>query len=368
MRSFTKLSKVNPGFQTEDLFTFQAAPESESLRDGPSFAQFDMDFMERLRALPGVQTVGLVQNLPLDEHTNMAGFRTDEMPNDAITGVGLSFTYTGGDYFRAMGIKVIAGETFDSRALNATAGKIVISKAAAQYLWPGKNAVGHRLLHRPENAWFEVIGVVDDVLQTSLRDKPQPLVYLPLIGPKPDSWRVASPAYVLRTTRSEVIAPEVRRLVHEVAPSAPMYAVATMAALSHRATLQLSFTMLTLGIVSGLALILGAVGLYGVLSYVVAQRTREIGLRMALGAQTRQVLLMVVAQGAKVVGLGVVIGVAVALASTRVLESLLYGVEPADVATFVGMSASMIAVGLLAAYMPARRASSVDPMVSLRGE
>jgi ABC-type antimicrobial peptide transport system permease subunit len=173
---------------------------------------------------------------------------------------------------------------------------------------------------------------------------------------------------VIKTPRAELIAPEVRALVREVAPNAPMYRVFTMAGLARDSMVQLSFTMLTLGIVSTLALILGAVGLYGVLSYVVAQRTREIGVRMALGAEASRVRRMVVVQGTRVVAIGVVIGVAVAIMSTRALGTLLFGVPALDVATFVGMSASMLVVGLLASYMPARRASTVDPMESLRGE
>ena len=147
-----------------------------------------------------------------------------------------------------------------------------------------------------------------------------------------------------------------------------MYRVYTLAGLARDSMVQLSFTMLTLGVVSVLALILGAVGLYGVLSYVVAERTKEIGVRMALGAEAGQVRRMVVAQGAKVVAIGVVIGFAVALASTKALGSLLFDVAAFDLTTFVAMSLSMVLVGLLASYLPARRASSVDPMESLRGD
>jgi len=210
--------------------------------------------------------------------------------------------------------------------------------------------------------------VVEDVMQDSFRDTPLALVYFPLVGPTPRSWAVPSPAYVIKTSRAEVIAPEVRALVREVAPEAPMYRVFTMAGLAKDSMVQLSFTMLTLAIASGLALILGAVGLYGVLSYVVAERTREIGVRMALGAQAEQVRSMVVKQGARVVGAGVVIGIAAAIASTRALGSLLYGVQAVDAATFAGMSVSMVAIGLLASYLPARRASNVDPIESLRGD
>jgi ABC-type antimicrobial peptide transport system permease subunit len=153
-----------------------------------------------------------------------------------------------------------------------------------------------------------------------------------------------------------------------MAPEAPMYRQYTMAQLEAESMVALSFTMLTLGIASMLALVLGSVGLYGVLSYVVAERTREIGVRMALGARAEQVLRMVVAQGARVVGLGAVIGIGVAFGSTRLLGAMLFGVEALDWATFAAMSLSLILVGLLASYIPARRASAVPPMESLRGD
>jgi hypothetical protein len=268
-----------------------------------------------------------------------------------------------------MGVEVLAGEVFASRDLDATMGKVVVSRAAANLLWPGENAVGRRLRLEGNNLpWMTVIGVVEDVMQTNFRTPPRPLVYFPLVGPTPGSWVLPTPAYVLKTTRAEVIAPEVLALVRDVAPNAPMYRVYTMAGLARRSMIDLSFTMLMLGIVSSLALILGAVGLYGVLAYVVAQRTREIGVRIALGAETGQVRRMIVAQGAKVIALGIVIGMGVALASTRALGSLLFGVAALDPATFLAMSAAMVGIGLLASYIPARRASRVDPMESMRGD
>ena len=368
IRSFDKLRNVDPGYDTKDILSFQIAPEGEQLTDGPSYARFAMDFMDRLRALPGVQQVGLVENIPLNEGTGLVPFRTEEMSTDPDAVTRVNMTFAAGDYFRAMGIDVLAGEPFPARDLAATQGKVVISRSAANRFWPGRDAVGRRLQRPGNEAWHVVIGVVEDVLQDGFRDAPQELVYFPLVGPAPDSWVISSPAYVIRSSRAEIMAPEVRALVREVAPTAPMYRVYTMAELVRDSMVQLSFTMLTLGIVSILALILGAVGLYGVLAYVVAERTREIGVRMALGAEASHVRRMVVVQGARVVAVGVMIGIAVALASTRVLGTMLFGVESADLATFVGMSATMILVGLLAAYVPARRASRVDPMGSLRGE
>jgi predicted permease len=369
-RSFAKLSRVDPGYDTRDVFTFQIAPEAKHLNDGPSFARFSMDFMDRLRALPGVQLVGLVENVPLDESTGIASFRNESMGDDprAVT-PRINRTWAAGDYFKAMGIAVLSGEVFASRDLAATMGKVVVSRSAANLLWPGENAVGRRLRAEGNNLpWMTVIGVVEDVMQTNFRTPPRPLVYFPLVGPSPTSWALPTPAYVLKTTRAEVIAPEVLTLVREVAPNAPMYRVYTMAGLARRSMIDLSFTMLMLGIVSSLALILGAVGLYGVLAYIVAERTREIGVRMALGAETGQVRRMVVAQGAKVITLGIAIGIGVAFASTRALGTLLFGVAALDTATFLAMSAAMVGIGLVASYIPARRASRVDPMESLRGD
>jgi ABC-type antimicrobial peptide transport system permease subunit len=172
----------------------------------------------------------------------------------------------------------------------------------------------------------------------------------------------------VKSSRADRLTSEVRELVRQIAPEAPVYREFTMAFLAKRSMQQLSFTMLTLGVVAGLALLLGAIGLYGVLSYVVAERTREIGVRMALGATASAVRRMVVSQGARVVVVGAIIGVAVALASTRVLGSLLFGVKPVDPIVFAAMSAMMVAIGGLASYIPARRASSVNPIESLRSD
>jgi predicted permease len=324
--------------------------------------------MERLRKLPGVQLVGLVENIPLNEGTAGGRFRTEEMANSPDAGTLLNYNFSAGDYYKAMGIRVLRGRPFETNDHVSNLRNVVISKTAANLLWPGKDPIGRRLQRQGMTTWETVVGVVEDVMQYGFRDTPQALVYFPLVGPEPRSWVISSPAYVLKTRRADTIAPEVRALVRSVAPSAPMYRVFTMEGLAKDSMVQLSFTMLTLGIASSLALILGAVGLYGVLSYVVAQRTREIGVRMALGAEAAMVRRMVVAQGARVVAIGVVIGVAVALGSTRALGSLLFGVKAVDALTFVGMSVSMIAIGLLASYVPARRASRVDPIESLRGD
>jgi predicted permease len=367
LRSFSALRQVDPGYDTADIFTFQIAPDNPSLPDGPAFARFHHEFMDRLRALPGVQSVGLVENVPLDEGTAGARFRAEGAAGEVDEGPLLQVTFAAGDYFKTMGIDVLAGRPFENNDHLSALPNVVISRKAAETLWPGQTAIGKRLQRQGLPASYTVVGVVEDVMQDSFRDTPRPLVYYPLVGPTPTSWAITSPAYVVKSARADSLAPDVRTIVREIAPEAPMYRVYTMEGLAAGSMVRLSFTMLTLGIASTLALILGTVGLYGVLSYIVAERTKEIGVRMALGARAEQVRLMVVAQGARVVAIGVVIGVAVAFASTRALGSLLFGIEAIDVPTFAAMSAAMLGIGLLASYLPARRASNVAPTESLRG-
>ena len=368
VQSFQKLRHVDPGYRTDDIYTFQFAPDQPQLNDGPSLGRMHLNFMDRLRALPGVSAVGVVNNLPLDEGTGSSRVLTDEMAADA-GGVLLSFNFTGGDYFRVMGIDLLQGRPFTNEEATSPNSSIIISRSAATKLWPNENPLG-RQLRRVGSTMppFTVVGVVDDVKQNDWREEGEPVVYLPLTGPVPDAWALGSPAYAVKSTRAASMGREVRELVRQVAPEAPVYREYTMEFLARRSMVQLSFTMLTLGVVSALALVLGALGLYGVLAYVVAERTREIGVRMALGATTRAVLRQVISDGAKVVLVGIVVGVAAALASTRFLGTLLYDVRAVDPIVFALMSLMMLAVGMLASLMPARRASGVNPIEALRSD
>jgi predicted permease len=370
VQSFLALSRVDPGFETNDIFTFQMAPDDEEhgLVDGPTWAQFHYTFMDRLTAMPGVERVGVVSTLPLDEGAGRMRFATARMIGDEEAQPLLGYAFVGGDYFRTMGIALLGGAYFERNANPSAEVKAIISRSAADLLWPGEDPIGQLLRPQADTSlWLTIAGVVEDVMLRDLRQEAMdPMVYLPMVGPTARTWAVGTPAYVVKSARAETIAPEVRELIREVAPSAPMYRVFTMAGLADRSMAQLSFTMLTLAVAAGLALLLGAVGLYGVLSYVVAQRTREIGVRMALGARAGEVRRMVMAQGGRVTLIGVGIGVVVALLLTRVLEGLLFGVRPIEVTTFAAMAVVMLGVALLASYIPAKRASSVDPMRSLR--
>ena len=370
VESFQRLRHVNPGYDVRDIYTFQYAPDQPGLRDGPSLGQFHLNVMNRLRALPGVTAVGVVNNIPLDEGTLAASVRTDEMPADAQP-VMINVNFTGGDYFRAMSIPVLQGRGFTTDEAVVPNNNAIISRSAAEKLWPGQNPLGRHIRPRigaQDSISFTIVGVVGDVKQNDWTETGQSNVYFPLTGPSPRAWGMGSPAYVVKSPRAETLKRDVRAIIHEVAPEAPVYREFTAEFLARRSMIQLSFTMLTLGVVSALALILGAVGLYGVLSYVVAQQTREIGVRMALGATAAAVRRQVVSQGTRVVLAGVIIGIIAAVASTRLLGTLLFDVKAVDSRTFVAMSLAMIGIGVLASYMPARRASNIDPIEALRSD
>ena len=371
VQSFNKLRNVDAGYDTKDIYTFQYAPDQPALENGggPVWGRLHLSVMDRLRQLPGVSGVGVVNNIPLDEGTNTIRFVSDGARD--TDGILLNMNFTGGDYFKVMGIDLLAGRNFTNDEAVTPNTSVVVSRGAAAKLWPDQNALGQRVqpkFGRTQWPFFTVVGVVDDVKQDDWREAGEEIVYFPLTGPTDSAWAMGSPAYVVKSPRADVLTREVREIIRQVAPEAPVYREYPMEFLARRSMIQLSFTMLTLLVVSGLALVLGAIGLYGVLSYIVAERTREIGVRMALGATTTAVRRQVVGQGARVVAVGVVIGVIVALATTRLMSALLFGVKAVDPLVFAAMAAVMIGVGMLASYMPARRASSVDPIVSLRSD
>src|SRR5689334_13205008 len=264
VESFQRLRHVNPGYDVKDIYTFQYAPDQPNLRDGPSLGRLHLDVMNRIRALPGVTTVGVVNNIPLDEGTPTVRVRTDEMSSDAQP-VLLNLNFTGGDYFRAMSIPVLQGRAFTNDEAVTPNNNVIISRSTAEKLWAGQNPLGRHM--RPsfgnqDTLSFTVVGVVGDVKQNDWRETGQSNIYFPLTGPTPRAWGMGSPAYVVKSPRAASLTRDVRAIVRQVAPEAPVYREFTGEFLARRSMIELSFTMLTLGVVSALALILGAVGLY----------------------------------------------------------------------------------------------------------
>lgn len=361
-RSFWELNRVDPGYDKEDIFTFQVAVRRDDLRERAAMSQFQYEFMDRLAALASVESVGFITTLPLDEGAGSTAVTSRQLEASGAEPPRVRNAGAGGAYFQAMGIDLVEGRFFDRIEEEQGLPNVIISESAAELLFAGESAIDQevRPSDNPNSPWFTVVGVVEDVRIDDFRQPPQAMVYLPGVS--------ASPAYVLRTTRANQIAPEVRALVQEVIPESPMYRIFTMETLAANTMASLSFTMLMLGIAAVLATILGAVGLYGVLSYVVTQRGPEIAIRMALGAERAGLRRMFVLQGGRVALLGVGVGVLISLGVTRFLSTLVYGVETLDPSTFGAMAAVMVAVALMASYIPARRASAVDPMWSLRTE
>ena len=362
-RSFWQLRDVDAGYDTKNIFTFQIAPNRPELKDRTSVSQFQYAFMDRLKALPGVESVGFITTLPLDEGAGTNNITTPKIMASGAEAPLVHVAAAGGAYFQTMGIELKSGRFFDRAEEERGIQNVIISTAAAAMLFPGEDPLQKQV--RPATAtgdsWFTVIGVVEDVKIDDLRRKsPEPMVYLPGVS--------TSPAYVLKSTRANQLEPEVRALIREMIPESPMYRIFTMERLAANAMAGLSFTMFMVSLAAALALILGAVGLYGVLSYRATQRRQEIGVRMALGAEAKTVRRMFVWQGGQVALLGVVVGVVAAIGLTKYIQTLLFDIGRLDVTAFAGMSAVMIAVALLASYIPARRASRVDPVIALRTE
>ena len=362
IRSFWRLSHVDAGYDTKNIFTFQIAAGGPNSNDRASVSRFQYAFMERLAGIPGVESVGFITTLPLDEGAGTINITTPKIEASGAEAPSVRNAAAGGAYFQTMGIKLVRGRYFERVEEETGVSNVIISEAAARALFPGEDPLGQKVKQAAGGqTWFTVIGVVEDVKVDDLRrQSPEPMVYLPGVS--------SSPAYVMRSPRADQLAGEVRAIIREIAPQSPMYRIFTMQTLADRAMASLSFTMLMVGLGAVLALVIGAVGLYGVLSYNVTRRAREIGVRMALGAEARVVRRMFIWQGTRVTLAGVIVGVAAAVGLTTYVQTLLYGVERLDLTAFAGMSGVMLAVALIASYLPARRASRVDPLVALRGE
>jgi predicted permease len=362
MRSFWQLSSVDAGYDTAGIFTFQIAAGGADLNDRAAMSRFQYAFMDRLQGLPGVESVGYITTLPLDEGAGSANITTPRLQASGAEAPLVRVAGAGGAYFQTMGIELLRGRHFERVEEERAMPFVIISRSAAQLLFPGEDAIGKQVRNASGGQnWYSVIGVVEDVLVDDLRRKsPEPMVYLPAVS--------SSPAYVMKSARADQLEPEVRAIVRDAIPTSPMYRIFTMERLAAKAMADLSFTMLMVSVAAVLALVLGAVGLYGVLSYRVTRRVQEIGVRMALGAEAKTVRRMFVWQGARVALVGIVVGTLAAVGLTTYITTLLFNVGRLDVLAFAGMSAVMLAVALLASYVPARRASRVDPVVALRTE
>lgn len=371
VRSFAELMDIDPGFDRDNVLSFQIALPADRYETPAAMATFHQTLIDRLAGLPGVEAVGAIRELMLDERSQGTAFEFENsgIPADERQPL-LTFNYASPGFFESMGIQVLAGRAFRPADSGPDLGNVVVSRSVAERHWPNQDPIGKRLRQAGDSTgWEVVVGVVEDVRDRDLREEPTGMVYLPFVSRRGDTgWRVPSPVFTIRAENPLQLAGAARDEVARLDPDLPVYAMQTMEAVVSDSVVRLSFTMLALGVAALMAIVLGAVGLYGVLSYLVAQRTQEIGVRMALGAEMGQVRGMVVRQGARLALVGMVVGLLVSAAMTRVLQGLLYGTEALDPLVFSSMALLMLLVGVLASYLPARRASLVSPVESMRGE
>ena len=367
VRSFRNAKSIDPGFATRDAVVVSVSPElfgytKEQGRD------FYGRLAERARALPGVDGAGVVNWLPLGDSSNSWGpvYPAEQPPPAPGEGWSAYSEIVGPGYLKAMRIPLLEGRDFDEHdRAGATPEAVVVDETLARRLWPGQSAVGKRLmLGRPDPDVLEVVGVARDTKVRTLGERPNNVMYVAV-----DQTYNGGMSLVVHTSgdRAGVVA-GVREAVKELDPRMPLYNVRTIEqhltwafwAQNMAASLSTAFGLL--------ALLLAATGLYGVIAYTVAQRTHEIGIRVALGAQGRDVLRLVLGQGMWLTVVGLLAGLAAAFGAAQLIASLLYGVSPADPATYILVALLLAAVALLACLVPARRAAKVDPMVALRYE
>jgi len=366
VRSFLRLQKVDPGFDPKNILTLRLTlPEARYKEDSQARAFFEQA-EQRVRSLPGVTAVGSTSRLPLK------GYRwTSEMtieghsPEDYACDVRHEEMTPG--YFRAIGLPLVQGRFFNESDHAKSQPVVIVNAALVRRYFPGEDPIGKRIkFSEPteEGAWQTIIGVVGDGKQDSLRAEVKPEIYQSHLQRAQDNMTLV----VRAVTDPQTLISAVREQIRALDPNLPIYDIKTMQAVMDESVARERFIALLLMVFAALALTLAAIGIYGVMSYSVAQRTQEIGIRLALGAQRRDVLKLIISQGTTQTLIGISLGLAAALALTRFLSSLLFSVSATDPVTFVVIAVLLMVVALLACYLPARRATKVDPMVALRYE
>src|SRR6266498_1801997 len=363
VKSFRSILQVTPGFNPERVLTFELAPTELKYETKEKRAALYQTIIERLRAIPGVAGAGAITSLPI-ARGSVSGLpiRVEGRSDEPVMGGYQSVT---ADYFRAMEIPLIAGRYFTEGDRAGTTNVMLLNQTLARQVFPNENPVGKRIVLDMKNPTpFEVIGVVGDVRTAGLDEAAFEEFYLHSLQYPP-----AFASFAIKTTVAPAsLADAARKAVLEVDRDQPLYRVKTMKGVLADSVADRRFPMLILTAFAATALLLSTLGVYGVVSYSVAQRTHEIGIRVALGAQSLHVLRMVIGQGMKLVMFGIAIGLVAAFALTRLMRALLFGVSTTDPLTFTVIALLLSAVALLACWIPARRATKVDPLISLRSE
>ena len=369
INSFLRLRNVDPGFRADNLLTMRIVLPKPRYEQFERRSAFYTDLVQRVQSLAGVRSAAITTNLPLYRQGNSISISVEGQPAPPPGQERIVVTrIISPGYFDTMSIPLLRGRNVTEQDTETTPNVVVISETMARRYWPGEDAVGKRIaagrVTSPDD-WIQVVGVVKDVRQFELNAEPKPQMYL--------SYRQAGffeprDLVVKTDVDPSSFAATVRKAVWEIDKDQPVSNIQTMEEILADSIARQRFSMLLLAIFGGVALVLAGVGIYGVMSYSVAQRTHEIGIRMALGAQTGAVLKLAVGYGMKLVIAGIVIGLIAAFALTRVMATLLFGVTATDPTTFTLISVLLIAVAAVASYVPARRATRVNPIIALRYE
>jgi putative ABC transport system permease protein len=372
IRSFLQLESVNPGFRPDHVLTMQIALPETSY-SGQKVALFYHQLVDRLQALAGTQYAGIARNLPLSGADASLNFVVENRPvESAAEQSRAKYRAASADYFAALGIPLVRGRYFDGTDGEKTPAVVIVNNTMARRFWPGEDPIGKRMKAGFDGSqWCTIVGIVGDVKHTGLDAATNAEMYYHYLQIPPElmGFVEGTMTLVLRTqAEPNSMVGAVRGEVQKLDPDLAVFNVKTMQDLVGGSLAQPRFRTLLLGVFACMALILAATGLYGVIAYAVTQRTNELGVRMALGAQKSDVLKMVVGEGAQLAAMGIGIGLVVAFPLMRIISRLLFGVNAADPLTFAATSSLILLVALAASYLPALKAIKVDPLVALRHE
>jgi putative ABC transport system permease protein len=370
-RSFARLLDVNAGFNPAHVLTLRTSLPTATYTDSAAMVNAYAEVGRRLRESPGVLAAGAVTGLPLASTRGDWSIRIEGRPDDPRDALAADWQVVTPGYFEALGTPLRGGRTFTDADRADTLLVIVINETMAKKYWPGVDAIGRRMMMGGSN-WITVVGVVADIHHRGLDMQPRPEMYRPHSQFRyggPDAAAVPTMTWVVRTADDPRAAVSyARAAIHAVDAKLGISDVATMDQVVADSTSDRRLNMLLFALLGSLALALATVGVYGVVAYSVSRRTHEIGVRMAIGAKPGDVVRMMVSEGGRLAVVGVVLGSVIALAGARLIRGLLFEISATDPVTFAAVAAALLGVALLASYIPARRATRVDPMVALRGE
>jgi putative ABC transport system permease protein len=364
LNSFARLQRVDTVMDVDKILTVEINLPSTRYSDRAQVTAFYQELVRRVESLPGVEGVSLSNTMPLSANAPSDPLAIEGRPYTAASPTWAAWQAVMPNYFRTLGIPFIAGRDFIEQAASGDSGEAVINETTARLYFPNENPIGKRIALGGGPPWLTIVGVVKDTRQRGLESEPGPDWYFPY-SRRP----IRHASLLLRTSGDRMsLASAVRNQISAIDKEQPVLAIKTLNEVIASTTATRRFNTLLLAVFAAVALILAATGIYSVISYSVTQRTREVGVRMALGAQPRNVVLLILKQGLTLTLIGVAAGILGAIAAARAMSGLLYGVTATDPATFAAISLLLAIVATLACYLPARRAARVEPLAALRHE